>query len=232
MKLLVFTAAFYDRDYEEKLFRLNKSCEKNDIDMVAYGRGETFYFYEAKIVKLGNFLNEHKAEYTHALFTDAADTLFLSSLDEIIEKYKKFNVPLLLSTEKFAYPGHIGGDFPESPTPYRYFNAGGFIGEIPYLLDTLSKLKTYYWVNDNDNAHWMYGYVNKRIKLDMDYHCDIFQTMSDVDFGTEMEIKDGRLFNKVTGSKPSIVHFNGPKGAGTRNDELMQLVYEKCVLGE
>lgn len=237
MKIFVFTAGFYDRDYDEKLRRLKASCEKFEIPLSVYGRGEFFSFFDSKIRKMGIFLNRFKEDYTHALFTDAADTFFLSSLEEVTKKYASLGQPkLLLSGEKscYPYPDFISR-FPDSVGPYRFFNAGGFIGEIQYLLDTISRLKSYYYVNDNDNAHWMLGFNERKIDLSIDHHCEIFQTMSDVDFGRDVVIdqskhlrKTVRVYNKETQSYPCIIHFNGPKGTGTRNDALMEEVFQAC----
>lgn len=235
MKILVFTAGFYDRDYDEKLRRLKASCKKFDIDLHIYGKGEFFSFFDSKIRKMGMFLDRFKHEYTHALFTDAADTFFLSSLEEIIEKYKSFNAPLVLSGEKSCYPyPDLESGFSDPGTSYKFFNAGGFIGQIDYLLAVISKLKSYYHVNNNDNAHWMLAYSNHKIDFAIDSNCHIFQTMSDVEFGKDVVIDESkhlkktvRVYNKETQTYPCIIHFNGPKGTGTRNNKLMDEVFTK-----
>lgn len=234
MKLLVFTAGFYDRDYDDKLRRLRASCEKFEIILNVYGRGEFFSFYDSKIDALGRYLNRFKGEYTHALFTDAADSFFLQDLQTIIEKYEKMGSPkLLLSAEKACYPfSELVSKFPDNVGPYRFLNAGGFIGEIQHILDTISKLKSYYYLNNNDNAHWMMGYSEGRIDIHMDHQCEIFQTMSDVEFGKDIVFayKKGsmkaKIFNHETQTFPSIIHFNGPKGEGTRNNKLMEEVFQ------
>lgn len=232
MKLLVFTAGFYDRDYDEKLRRLKASCEKFEIELQVYGRKEFFNFFDSKITAMGRFVNRFKKDYTHVLYTDAADTFFLTSLPEILQKYEAMGSPqLLLSAEKGCYPfPHLVNYFPDNTGPYRFFNAGGFIGEIQYLLDTLSGIKSFHYINNNDNAHWMLGFAERKITFSIDHNCQIFQTMSDVAYGRDVLLqkngKKSRVFNAETKTFPSIIHFNGPKGLGTRNDMLMEEVFQ------
>lgn len=239
MKLFVFTAAFYDRDYDDKIKRLKATCGKFEIMLNVYGRGEFFSFFDSKIRQMGVFLDRIKEDYTHVLYTDAADSFFLSGLEEVLQKYEKMGKPkLLLSAEKSCYPfADLISRFPADVGPYRFFNAGGFIGEVKPLLDTLSRLKSYYYINNNDNAHWMRAYDERKIDLTIDHKCEIFQTMSDVDYGIEVVLESPmsdyvfdkqRVYNKETGTYPCLIHFNGPKGEGTRNDKLMHEIFNEC----
>lgn len=228
MKLAVVTAGFYDRDYEEKGHRLSVSAEKFNIPLTIYGKGVFFSFYESKINELGVTINNLRNDFTHVLYTDFADSFFLSGLDEIIGKYQMFNSPLVVSGEQGIYP------FPEldvlfdRSTTYPFMNPGNFIGEIPYVLDTLSALKTYSWVQNNDQAHWMLGLKDGRIKVTVDTEARIFQAMAGLEWWDTFEIEDGRVKNIVTGTKPCVVHFNGPKG-GTPNEQLMERVFQACL---
>jgi hypothetical protein len=229
MKLLVVTATFYDRDYDQKLYRLKYSAEKFGIDLKTYGGpGEVFNFFDSKIVKLGNFLNNHKDEYTHALYTDAADSFFLSGLDEIIAKYERMGSRLVVSAEKNCHPfGHLADKFLETGTSYRYMNPGNFIGAIPHLLEVFSHLRAFPHLKTDDQGHWYEALLDERITVTLDSKCQLFQTMSDTEFYDEFRFtKNGRVQNLETGSFPAIVHFNGPKGEGTRNEALMRTVFD------
>lgn len=236
MKLLVFTAAFYGREGSSQMEKLNASCQKFDIDLVTYGgdNHRAFNFYDAKINDMGVFLNNNKKNYTHALYTDAADSMFLATLEEIISKYNYLGSPkLITSAEKGCHPfGDRAEEFPPSPTRYRFMNPGNFIGEIPAILDVLGVLKKYKHLQTNDQGHWHAAYLNKQLpfEIQMDYQCDLFQPMSDAEWNQEFDLSVNGLFNKTTGTLPSIVHFNGPKGPGTQNDILMQRVFDEVIM--
>lgn len=228
MRLLVFTAAFYDRDLSEATYMLRRSAMENDIDLQMYGTEEkTFIYYESKINQLGVYLNNQKEKYTHALYTDAADSMILSKEKEIIEKYLMFNSPLVVSGEKGIHPfPELAGLFPESDSPWRFMNPGNFIGDINYILWVINQLKPYKGLQTDDQGHWMMAWRDKKIMPDIDTHCELFQTMSDVDLGTEVVWKAPRIVNTVTNSQPCIIHFNGAKG-GSPNGLQREAFYEQ-----
>lgn len=228
MKLLILTAAFYDRDYDQKLERLTYCCEALGIDLLTYGKGEFFSFYDSKIVQMAKLLTDVKDKYTHVLYTDAADSLIFSSVSEIIQKYREFKHPLVTSAEKGCHPfGHLADKFPPSPTPFRFMNPGNFIGEINYVIKTLAALIPFSHMQTDDQGHWHEGFLQGKIDVALDHNCELFQCMSDCDFKQEFTLMpNGRIQNDLTRSEPCIVHFNGPKGEGTYNDKNMRTTFE------
>jgi hypothetical protein len=214
MKTAVITCGYYDKDYEEKLARLKYSCDVFGIDLKVYREiGKAFNFFDAKIEKLGVFIDSLKNDYTHVLYTDASDSFFLAPLLEIEEKYLHyFNDEVVVSGEKGCHP------FPEymehftSPSPWKYMNPGNFIGPIPKVLDIISKLKTYKDMRTNDQGPWMEAYVQKRIQIKIDTECMLFQTMSDIKW-LDYETYYAGIKNIITANSPCILHFNGPKDA-------------------
>lgn len=232
MKLAVLTAGFYDKDYDQKFEKLKKTCEIFKIDPIVYGRGEFFSFFDSKINKLGVQVNNLKGKYTHVLYTDFADSLFLTNLGEIERIYqRKFDsTPLLVSGEKTVYP------FPEyaplfafQQGVYKFMNPGNFIGEIDAVLEAIGHCKKYYTLQSNDQGHWYKAYSEYKFPLKVDTNAEIFQTMADCEYEQEFTLKQGVLYNKLTGNAPCIVHFNGPKGDGTLNNKLMQEIFDDVV---
>lgn len=231
MKLFIFTAAFYDRDYEQKIQKLQHTCDLYNIDMVAYGRGEFFSFYDSKIVKMGNVLDQVKNEYTHALYLDCADAFFLTGLEEIIEKYWEMGSPdLLVSGEKGCHPFEDMTELFPGSKPWRYMNPGMYIGKIPAIMNMLSACTGFYQLKTNDQGHWYEAYNKYRFPLVVDSECRIFQTMSDTHYGEEVDLRNGRLYNRVTDQYPCVVHFNG--GKDNRVITLMETVFDYTRKGE
>jgi hypothetical protein len=224
MKLAVITAGFYDRDYAEKLKKLVWSAEQFNIDLHIFGRGKFFSFFDSKIVGLQNYISEFKSQYTHVLYTDASDSFFLGGPYEIMGKFSTFQYPLVVSGEKGLHPfGNLKHLF-NSSSRWKYMNPGLFIGEIPYVLDTLGKLRTYHHLQTDDQGHWMEGLAAGRIHPVIDTDCLMFQTMSDANMAEEFSIKEGRIYNLITRNAPAVVHFNGPKG-DSPNGKLMENVF-------
>lgn len=239
MKVAVLTCAHYDHDFHEKTLFLRKSCEKFGIELNTYGSDEkgAFNFFQDKIVELGNAITRIKnsrGDVTHILYTDAADSFFLTGLDEIIDIYKTFNAPLVCAAEKGCHPfGELADHFPPSPTPYRFINPGNFFGEIDTVLDVLSKCKAFYHLKTNDQGHWMEALYQGKINVTLDYHCNLFQCMSDREHGEVgiSQANDGKAIftNLLTNTMPCIVHFNGPKDQ--RNMDDMKTLFEMVVGG-
>lgn len=231
MKLAVITAGFYDRDYDQKFERLKWSADNFEIPIQVYGRKEFFSFFDSKINKLGVAINNMKNKFTHVLYTDFADSFFLTGLDEIIKKYEALGEPkLMVSGERTIYPyPEFAELFPDDGNPYRFMNPGNFIAEIPAILEALNYCKRYYNLQSNDQGHWMQAFAEYKFPLAIDSEAQIFQTMADCHFEDEFEVDEGngRLYNKVTKTFPCIVHFNGPKGHGTENERISTIVFDK-----
>lgn len=233
MKLFIFTAAFYDRDYDQKLEMLRATCRKFDLELYTYGKKQTFNFYGSKIVSMGVQLNNVKKDYTHALYTDCGDSMFLTGLEEIITKYQQMgSPPLVVSGEKTCFPfGDMASKFPESPSPWKYMNPGMYIGEIPTLLDVMSKCASFYQLQTNDQGHWYEAWNKYELPITVDENCQLFQTMSESNWDEEFALEEGRLVNKITGTRPCVVHFNGGKDEITveRMNKVFEYVTKEAV---
>jgi len=228
MNLAIVTAGFYDKDYDEKFMRLKWSADTFGIKLEVFGKGEFFSFFDSKINKLGVVVNNLKNKFTHVLYTDFADSFFLSGITEILLKYDFMKNPsLLVSGEKTIYPfPDFANLFPDDGGPYRFMNPGNFLGTIDAVLAALNACKPFYNIQNNDQAHWMLAYRQGTLPpIVVDTKARIFQTMADCKFEKEFKLGKNGLYNIKTDSYPCIVHFNGPKGPGTENDRLMNLVF-------
>jgi hypothetical protein len=126
------------------------------------------------------------------LFTDAYDTFLLAGEDEILEKFYKTGKELVFSGEIVCWPNaSLASEYPESKSPFRFLNSGGFIGKAGYIrarimdnLQTPSTLK-YYWSNQ---IYWTEQYLLHQDSIGIDTQCHIFCTMvstHDIDVGVQ-----------------------------------------------
>jgi hypothetical protein len=166
-------------------------------------------------------------EATIVLFIDSFDVLVSASLDEIAVKFRSFGAPIVFSAEKGCWPfhdGRPGGEavargYPPSPTPWRYLNSGGYIGcagALRALLHEMSMLPeaTNPWCIDQELASLIY--LRGQPKIALDHRCEIFMNVhlswKDLTFVPGVIGRGsaaGRWQNRVTGTFPSILHFNG-----------------------
>jgi SAM-dependent methyltransferase len=215
MKLMVNAATYWAsaEEVQKKCWLQLASQKKHGIgDDVrrTYGTGSTYYHGEASMRLDGQieFLKHHAEDFTHVLCTDAWDVLFLTGLDEIIAKYKAMGLPPYLSSGSRILMNVPPANMPEVDSAfdqtamYRYPSLAMYIAEIPEVIEMFSRMK-------RDNSHdstpaymaaWMDGWFRHAI----DTQCEIFQ-----DWGDNCIVKDGRLYNEVTGTYPCLLHVGG-----------------------
>lgn len=60
------------------------------------------------------------------LFTFRYDTIMLSSVDNIISKFKEFDARIVFTAEPTIWPDpKLAKDYPETDSHYKYLNSGG-----------------------------------------------------------------------------------------------------------
>ena len=173
-----------------------------------YGVGSTYYHGEVPMRLDGQieFLTQHKADYTHVLFSDAWDVIFTAPLDEIVYKYKKFGSPECLIGGAIqnlnAHPDNLYDEFFDMTQPYPYATTAMYIAEIPYIIDRFTRMNKA-CTHDQTPAFieaWMEGWFHPEI----DYKCELFQDKED-----NCILHEGRVHNTLTDTYPSMLHVSG-----------------------
>lgn len=211
MKLLFVTACYYETP--DPITRLWNSGQILGINLFPYGLWQGYNAIKAKIDGLVEHLKAWGVDYTHVLYTDGADSFLTWDEKSIIAAYAfQGSPPCLISAEMECAPiTDLEEEFP-SKNHYRYPCAGGFMGEIPYLVETLQWLKKYQdrpGIECNDQAFWQMGIIEDNIAM-IDSECEVFQTMSGkaiLDLVWDKE--NGAYYNTITESHPCVLHFNG-----------------------
>lgn len=213
MKLLVNTAAYWPTEeiYLQKTWLYQASCRKFGITPLSYGIGATRYEGNGAMRMDGqlDFLLANGKGYTHVLFTDSWDVLFVAPLSEIISKYENMGSPPLLmnASSKWAVndpPIYVDAGYDES-TPYRYPVGAAYIGEVQHIIDNFSRM------DRSIKADQAYAY-NKAWKEGwfrpvMDNHCYLFQDNVHFPDRDVCMIRDGRIYNPLTETFPSVIHL-------------------------
>ncbi len=184
----------------EPINMLQESCFYYGLKLNVYGVGERFVNWkEAKVDKLIEILTALDDDIV--LFTDGFDSFIIRPEQEIVDRYRAYNTPVLLSAEKSMYPLSEYSDHFNADSEYRFPCAGGFMGDRKKIIDILNTLKTKYMNYDipekhNDQALWVAYMVENGKDVKLDTLCKVFHPVS----------------TGIPNMDTCILHFNGPKG--------------------
>jgi len=208
--LLVFTCNYGDLT---QTALLRRSCELVNIDLQIFGGGGWPGYRQGKLVRAIDFLKTRTEPF--ALYTDGHDSIVLHDAAVILDKFQRIGTSIVVSAEKNCWPdarlaGHY--PYPQLPfhnSPWKFINAGGWMGNRLALIEFLSVADTYNGDNlEDDQRCWTDAFLYNhawRPLIHVDAGCRIFQTMGGVG-GHELGPNGENL---ITHQFPSVLHFNG-----------------------
>lgn len=139
--------------------------------------------------------------YTHFIYTDGFDTIAMSGMDEVLNKYKG---GILYSAEKACFPRSDWSELHISDSRWKYLNHGQFMAPVKEWIELYESM---YNPNITCQEAAMHKHLNGYdIKLDTD--CGIFQSIA-FKGDDEYSIDEGRLINNINKTNPCFVHGNG-----------------------
>lgn len=166
--------------------------------------------------------NNYKGDCTHILYTDAFDTIAFAGPEEVKLKVRDIGsdktvmngwlagysgYKMIISGEKNCYPHpERAKDYPESNTPWRYVNGGGWLVEIEFFKQLCIKEKL--TQQSHDQLWLMECFLNDQQNIKVDTQCEIFQTIA-FSNKEEWEETEDRFRNIGTNTFPVFFHGNG-----------------------
>jgi hypothetical protein len=193
MRLKVITVATQDN---AGLQMLCKSLRRAEMDYVVLGLGEQWQGFGMKVIKAREYLRTLQG-YTHFIFVDAYDTVFLKPITN-------YEGGIVFSTEKNCWPDY-NAPYPESTKVFRYLNSGCYIAPIDEYMALTDEFPINY--ADDDQRYFTNIYLRSgKIKLDTD--CKLFQSYAFTDHN-DLTILPDKIINNHSQSEPAVIHFNG-----------------------
>lgn len=162
-----------------------------------------------KLREVANFLKRDSLKPTDiVLFTDAFDVAYFGTREEVLKRYRKFNIPIVFGCEKDCHPDPsrtkeykiLRGEFP-------YLNSGMFIGTVEALRKCIITYN--YNDTDDDQRYWTTQYLENPDLIGLDYENSLFLNTSG--FNEKMfsyDIESSTAYYKT--ANPQFVHVNGP----------------------
>ena len=151
-----------------------------------------------KISELARYLRY--SENDEFILLDAFDTYAVAGPAD----WNMITNRVIVSGEKHCYPNPGLSDYFIHKSPWRYVNSGQVFGNKRYFLDLVER----YPFPDEDNDQIWYTEQAMHGRVDIDYHCQVFQSIAFESEG-DFTLADGRLTNNLTGSSPIFLHGNG-----------------------
>ncbi|XP_063965502.1 procollagen-lysine,2-oxoglutarate 5-dioxygenase 1-like [Lytechinus pictus] len=164
-----------------------------------------------------NLLKEALAQYEDneelvIMFTDSYDVIFLADADEILRKFKAFQVNLLFSAETYIWPDQsLADEYPPVENGYPYLCSGIYMGYASYIYKAL----TYKPVEDLDDDQLFFTHLfldyRESWNIKLDNPAVIFQNINGArgDIKLRFEGKNNLLHNTKYNTVPCVLHGNG-----------------------
>ena len=151
-------------DVKILIWAINESRSKMETMCASLMETASLFGYEAELLGVGHTFTAHKQRLwilkdrlqkmppsTLVVCMDGSDTLFNDYPEVLIEKFESYQTQILLSAERaytYQYP-RFRDRFDEIESPYRYVNAGTFMGYSKDLLQLLDMANL-----NNEGAGW------------------------------------------------------------------------------
>ncbi len=195
------------------LEKIKEKIVKNKEKIIVLGENENRYIgwnaygnFGIKLKEVKLYLkNEYLNEDDIILFTDAYDVIYYGNIEEIKEKYKKMNSPIIFGCEKECNPNpNLSNYYGNKDKEFPYLNSGLFIGNVKALRECLKEYS--YNDKDDDQLFWTYMYLNNESIIKLDYENEIFLNTHNINENELIKINERITYkNKV----PCFVHVNG-----------------------
>jgi len=202
-----------------------ESCRRFGIEPVILGWGEQWEGTCKKLASICEYISE-LPEDDLVLSVDPFDVIFFSCLEEIEAKFRKLDTPFLCGALKLRSFNARVYDYEfnrtsipvlENPGGYNFLNAGTWISTAGYASGLLRSLADCGQLRacDMDQELFTALYLTDRKVMDIDWKCELFQNILFTNFITrnpdlrDIRFSGERITNKLTGSKPSLLHASG-----------------------
>jgi hypothetical protein len=201
--------------HSERYFELlKKSCP----DIIVLGYGEKWNGLYNKIISTVNFCKSKQPDDI-ICFIDGFDSVVLTSKEEILEKYKSFNTPLVFSQDISTSSIIIkyGQDKVFGKCKNARLNSGLYIGTAETIIDFWKDMKK---TEASDQAYASRT-CNKKIYMKIDVEHKLFYNYSTAD---TIEVKNNNSIFINNNKYPTSV-ISAPAN-NSMNDILTQLNYK------
>ena len=206
------------RSQSSKIINLGQGVDWQGGTMEGQGGGH-------KINLVKEYIQDKK-DSDILIFLDGYDTFLSDSIEEITYRFMEFSERAIFSSERFCWPDTRLSQALESKnkmsTPYSYLNSGMYIGRIGELKKIFAPPIQN---NEDDQLYVQKQYLTGAYDMSCDYEGYMFTTHE-----SQVMMKNGQLYNPVTGCYTCAYHGNGGEKEKQWMNELYQTFYAKSSI--
>lgn len=218
VKVLIWSMNESITYHKDKFRKLIDTADYFNITLNYMGVGVPYKNHKQKIEVLHDHLkNSEYSKNTIIICMDGTDTLFNNNIDNLLNRFLEKNTRILFSAEKaftYQWPAYKQ-NFDNLNYPYKYLNAGTFMGYAEDIKEMLVEIKSYEEYEQTQIDQGLFGiWTSKNLKntqkVQMDGTSDIFWVVSN-EWRLLYEVfkKEKSLVNPNTNTTPVIIHNTG-----------------------
>jgi len=207
---------------KEPYYRLDMfltSLGRFGISPTVLGMNEPWHGLMTKPNHFRKWLRDNKSD-EHVILCDSWDVVFSDHPDFIGEKSRSlFGNNVVFNAEKACWPrSDLSDSFPETGTPWRFLNSGFICGpasEILTMIESMNidsigvdRVEGGKRIEPNDQGEFQALFGKQPVPMIVDGGCMVSQTLSACSID-EFDLSGERIMNAITGTTPSVFHFNG-----------------------
>lgn len=204
LTVYVWNSKVKSERYEKNTKQLGiceKSLEALSIPYVTLGSEYSSKWINLNKIQCGfEALNNVKTEYV--LMLDSSDIIVFSNIKNSFEEFKNDKHDVILNADMAHWPKAYPSDFEDKVGRglFRYLNSGAILGKSEVLFniyDDLLHLDMYsfkgidrqldYCIETDDQIRWKHIYHRYYPAMIVDYYCQYFQTINDINAGLIIE---------------------------------------------
>jgi hypothetical protein len=231
MRILVWGIEEELMTAETKAAYLVDTAYRCNADIEFIGIGEVFSGFRERLRILQAKLKTVNPEEV-VVVMDGYDTLFNNKAEVALERFLAKNTRILISAEKlftYQYSSHQE-KYDQIESPYRYVNAGtymGYAGDLLTMVNELFQIPNEA-IDQGLIGMWLYDKLDQPEKAQLDTNCDIFWVTS----GDWYEVRaiaetEGEIINPTTNTKIFIIHNTG--NADPMLNQTYQAAYKNIM---
>lgn len=182
---------------------------KKSLDLFGWPYEISGSGYTSFMSKAENAYNYAKeTDCTHLFILDSYDIIVLGTMEEALVHVKDSKATLF-NAEKACWPyPDLAKSYPKTDSPWKYLNGGACFTPVDNFIKIYEQFK--HTSHNNDQVIYTNAYLfeGKKLNIDLDTNCDIFQSIAFEEKG-DFSYNQRRLINNKTKTTPIIIHGNG-----------------------